>query len=47
MVARMIEWELEFLPSGLLAGLTLASPPNLADPAMRRRLRVEKPWPPA
>jgi hypothetical protein len=43
---RLIEWEAEVDPSGALVSLTLAAPPTMADVAVRRACRAEKPWPP-
>lgn len=43
---RGLEWEVEFLSTGLLAAIVLHSPPSLARPEARRLLRVDKPWPP-
>lgn len=43
---RGLEWEVEILASGVLAGISLHSPPSLARPESRRLLHVTKPWPP-
>jgi hypothetical protein len=44
---RLVEWEVEVAETGALLALTLASPPSMADVAVRRACRAERPWPPS
>jgi len=43
---RTLEWTFEFLPSGTLSAVVLASPPDLEEARTRTALKCGKPWPP-
>jgi len=43
---RTLEWSFEFLTTGTLSAVVLASPPDLGDERTREQLKCDKPWPP-